>query len=184
MEFVLNQIHWTKILHPFSYFSYQDKGIHSCSSKALKTQGPPLVSPPFSTTMTSIHSTHDEWHVHTRTLLRLQYMPPTMNNMYARVRYYDSSTCHPQRVTCTHEHATMTAVYTTHNEWHIWKSMILLLQYMPPTMSDIYTRTPYYDSTTCHPQWVTCTHDHNTMAPIYATHDDWHICKNTLPSCL
>jgi len=82
------------------------------------------------TMMTPVHVTHDEWHVHTSTLPSLQCVPPTTSGMPAREYYYhgysvchprqvthtqertiyDSSTCHPHRVACGHEHPTKPSV--------------------------------------------------------------------------
>jgi len=72
-----------------------------------------------------------------------------------------SSTCHPQWMTCTHEHATMTLVHVTHSEWHVCTSTQLWLQYMLPTTSD-------------------CTHEHTTMTLVHATHSNWHVRTSTL----
>ena len=108
-------------------------------------------------------------------LLWLQYIPPTTSDMYTQEHYYVSSTCHPQWITCTHEYATMTLVHATHNEWHVRMSMLLWLQYIPPTMSDIYERAWYYYSSICHPRWVTYIQEHPTMTPLHATHNEWHV---------
>ena len=47
-------------------------------------------------------------------------------------------------------------------------------------MSDMYTQAHYYISSTCHPWWVTCTHEHTTMTLVHATHSEWHVCMSTL----
>ena len=131
------------------------------------------------TTMNPVHATHGEWHVCKSTLLWLQYMPPTASDMYAQASYYDSSTCHLWGVTRTHENTTMNPIHATHDEWHVCKSTLLWLQYMPPTTSDMYTQAHYYDSNTCHPRWVTCMHEHTTTTPVHATHNEWHVRTST-----
>ena len=90
------------------------------------------------TTKSPVCVTHSEWHARTSTLLHLQYVSPTSSDMYAQAHYYVSNTCHPQWVTHTHKHVTMTLVYATHGEWHICKSIPPCLQCVPPTMSGMY----------------------------------------------
>ena len=74
---------------------------------------------------------------------------------------------------------------------------------MLPTTSDIYARVYHYVSSTCHFVRGTyarvCHHDSSIchprrvkymqkqitiMTPVYATHNEWHICKSILPSWL
>ena len=133
--------------------------------------------------MTQVHATHSERHACKSTLPWLQYMPPTTSDIYARAHYHDSSTCHPRWVTCTQENTTMTPIYATQGEWHIRKSTLPWLWYMPPTASDMYARAHFHDSSICHPRRVTCAHKHITMSSLHATHSEWHTCKS-IPPCL
>ena len=95
--------------------------------------------------MTLVHATHNERHVGMSTLLWLQYMPPTAGDMYARSRYYISSTCDSQWVTCMQEHDTKSSIYVTPQVTH--------------------ARAYHYVSSTCHPRWVTCMQEHDTQNP-------------------
>ena len=135
------------------------------------------------TIMSPICVTHGELHVPTSTLLSFQYVLPIVSDMYTQAHYYVSSTCHPWWVTCTHEHTTMTPVHVTHGEWHVHMSILPRLQYMPPTMSDVYARAHYHDSSICHPRQVTYMQEHTSKTPVYVTHIEWYICKST-PPCL
>ena len=109
------------------------------------------------------------------------------------------SVCHPRWMGYMQEHiAIMTPVYAIHGKWHIhntylhhnssichpWhicKSILLSLQYMSPTMSDMCARAYYHDSSMCHSQRVTYMQKHITTSPARATYIEWHVCKSTVP---
>jgi len=114
------------------------------------------------TIMTPVYATHYEWHICKSIVLRL-------------------NTSHPWRVTCAHEHITMTLVYATHCEWHICKSILSSLRCMPPMTSDMYTRAYHHDFSICHPWRVTYIQEHITTSQVRATHGGWHVCKSTMP---
>ena len=73
-------------------------------------------------TMCLVYVTHSEWHVCKSTPLRLQYMPPTASDMYARACHYVSNTCHPRWVICMQEQAITSLIRATHSECHVCKS--------------------------------------------------------------
>ena len=89
-------------------------------------------------------------------------MPPTASDIHARAYYnHDSNVYHPRQVTYMQERTTiMTPVYVIHSEWHICKSILLSLKYIP---------------------LMTCKHGHPSKSPVYTTHDEWHICKSLSP---
>ena len=41
-----------------------------------------------------------------------------------------------------------------------------------------------FNSSTCHPRWATCAHEHPTKPLVYATHCKWNTCKSILLSQL
>ena len=99
-------------------------------------------------------------HVHTTILPWLQYISPTVRDIYAGAYYQASSMCYP---------------------WHVHTSILLSVQCMTPTSSDIHARVYYHhDSNICHPWRVTYMQEHITTSLVRATHDEWHVCKNTM----
>ena len=130
--------------------------------------------------MTPVRVTYGEWHVCTSILLSLQYMSPLASDIYARVHYYVSSTCHPRQVTCVQEHTMKSLVYVTHGEWHICSTTLLCLQYMSPTRSDICARAHYHDFSIWHPRRVTYIQEHIVMSIVHVTHDEWHVLMSIL----
>ena len=83
---------------------------------------------------------------------------------------------------CAHEHPTKFPKCATHDEWHICKSILpSQLQCMPPMMSDIHARAYYHhNSSVYNLWWVTYMQECiTTMTPVYATHDEWHICTTS-----
>ena len=95
--------------------------------------------------MTPVYATHNKWHTCKSTLpSRVQYMPPTTSDIYARAYRHVSSTCHPRWVACMQEHSVQNLDWTI--PWSILQGDRKTQG--PPLVSP--TDSHHHASSTCH----------------------------------